>query len=327
MPPPLSIVICTRNRKARIVSTLQSIFLNAHAQFEVIVIDQSENEVTREAVQPFLNDVRFIYKKSTTKGLSIARNIGLSECRGSIIAFTDDDCRVTETWIKAILTEYETHPQIDAVFGKIFQGEISDISALDRNIDLAQAQRLQQVLPIAKKEETTYELYKDDANNLGFGHGANMSFRQSVFSRYGEFDEFLSAGASLGAWEDRDMGHRILAGGGQILYSPHVVVYHDHWREWPEVKRSFKNYGIGTGTAVNKYMRSGEWRSLPILGGWIVQLGIRQILSGIFKWQSWEKTIIGFSQIIYPCIGFLKGFRHPIDRQKKLFTNGKTNHE
>jgi glycosyltransferase involved in cell wall biosynthesis len=326
MTPDVSIVICTRNRNERIVSTLESIFENTWTKFEVIIIDQSVNESTQIAVQPFLADPRSTYKRTNTSGLSTARNIGLAEARGKIVAFTDDDCRVSNNWIESILREYAQHPAVVSIFGRIIPGDLSNASDLNQNFNLPQIKRLQQVLPIAKKDDLSYQLFQKNPNNLGFGHGANMCFKRSAFSKYGKFDEFLGAGAVLGAWEDRDMGHRILLGGGQILYSPDIVIYHDHWREWSEVKDAYKNYAIGTGTAVNKYIRSGNWASIGLLLGWVAQLGIRQVLSGIFKWQSLKKTYIGMSQIIYPWVGFMKGFKYNVDREKKVYTNKRTAH-
>lgn len=323
MTPDVSIVICTRNRNERITSTLESIFENTWTNFEVIIVDQSNNELTQKAVQPFLADPRSIYKRTNTSGLSKARNIGLSEARSKIIAFTDDDCRVSNNWLESILQEFTEHPAVTSVFGRIIPGELPNASDLSESFNFSQAKRLQQVLPIAKKDGMTHQLFKENPNNLGFGHGANMCFRRSAFSKYGVFDEYLGAGAVLGAWEDRDMGHRILLGGGQILYSPNIVIYHDHWREWPDVKDAYKNYAIGTGTAVNKYIRSGNWSSIFLLFDWIAQLGIRQVLSGILKWQSWQKIQIGISQIIYPWIGFMKGFKYNIDPQKKVYINGR----
>ncbi|MBE2220042.1 MAG: glycosyltransferase family 2 protein [Anaerolineae bacterium] len=326
MTPDVSIVICTRNRNERIKSTLESVFENTWTNFEVIIIDQSRDESTQTAVQPFLTDPRYIYKRTTTTGLSKARNIGLSEARGKIIAFTDDDCRVSANWVEAVLQEFAHYPAVTSIFGRIIPGDLPNAADLSESFNFSQAKRLQQVLPIAKKDDPAPHLFKENPNDLGFGHGANMCFRRSTFSKFGEFDEFLGAGAVLGAWEDRDMGHRILLGGGQILYSPDIVIYHDHWREWPEVKKAYKNYAIGTGTAVNKYIRSGNWSSIGLLFDWMAQLGVRQVFSGIFKWHSWKKTYIGLSQIIYPWVGLIKGFKYNIDPAKKLFINEKAEH-
>ena len=116
MIPEVSIVICTRNRCEQITSTLDSIFKNAFLYFEVIVIDQSTNESTQIAVQPFLTDPRLIYKRTNTSGLSKARNIGVSEAQGKIIAFTDDDCRVADNWIESIFQEFTNYPGVTSIF-------------------------------------------------------------------------------------------------------------------------------------------------------------------------------------------------------------------
>ncbi|MFO7679831.1 MAG: glycosyltransferase family 2 protein [Chloroflexota bacterium] len=323
MIPEISIIICTRNRNERIRSTLDSICQNQGCQFEVIVIDQSTNESTQIAVRPFLDDPRFIYKRTNTSGLSIARNIGIFEARGEIIAFTDDDCRVTNNWVESIVQEFRTHAIVDSVFGRIIPGILPAGSELKQDFNVDKAKRLQQVMPVAKKEEPTHKVYQESPHDLGFGHGANMCFRRSVFLRHGVFDEFLGAGAKLGAWEDRDMGYRILTDGGKILYSPNVVIYHDHWREWPEVKDAYKNYAIGTGTAVNKYVRIGNWGSIYLLFDWIIQMGIRQILSGLFKWQSWQKIYVGMMQLIYPWIGLWQSRQYAIDPHYRVYIGKK----
>lgn len=324
MTPDVSVVICTRNRNKRIVPTLESVAANTYLQFEVIIVDQSNNEITRDAVKPFLTDPRFRYKKTSTVGLSKARNIGINEANGKIIAFTDDDCRVAEDWLEAVCQAFEQNPSVTAVFGRIIPGELTNGLKSGTIVDQVEAKRIQQVLPIAKKETLTQQLYKENRFDLGFGHGANMCFLKSSFSQFGEFDEFLGAGAVLGAWEDRDIGYRMLSEGGQILYSPEAIVYHDHWREWDEVKVSYKNYAIGTGTAVTKYMRSGDWGSIRLIFDWMAQLGIRQIASGIFKWQSWKKTYIGLTQLLYPWEGFIKGFKYSVDPEKKIYTKKKS---
>src|SRR5690606_12453731 len=99
-PPRVSVVICTRNRGDSLVGTVQSILDNPHPSFEIIVVDQSTNDDTLTALQPFQADPRVCYIRSNTVGTGKARNIGLFAARGDIVAYTDDYCFVPKNWIQ-----------------------------------------------------------------------------------------------------------------------------------------------------------------------------------------------------------------------------------
>jgi len=323
MNPEIDIVIPTRNRGPLVVDSLKSLQENSFQNFQVWIVDQSTNALTANAVQSLVKgDARFSLISTNTKGADTARNIGIKAGMASIVAFIDDDCRVETNWIENLLHEYEQQPDISAIFGCVVPVEAPADFANQQEI--SKIKRLHQVLPMAKKDEAKHILYSDENRfNLGFGHGANMSFRRDTFTEVGLFDEYLGGGAPLKSWEERDIGYRILVDGGKILYSPTVIVYHEHWREWPDVRRAFIDYAIGAGAVVGKYMRCGDWQSIQILSEWIFQQGIKQIFSGIFKWKSLHKTRVGFLQLIYPWIGLWQSRNYVLDKKHCVFISKK----
>jgi glycosyltransferase involved in cell wall biosynthesis len=320
MEARIAVIIPTRNRGKLIENTLHSIQANTIQDLEVWVVDQSDDLTTANVVESFLKrDGRFSLISSKTKGVNVARNIGIKASSAPIIAFTDDDCRVADNWLEALLSEYEAYPDVDSIFGRIITDNTSTLVTQNDQTANAQIQRLRKMLPMAQKVSLEHKLFMNNRFNLGFGHGANMSFRRSAFEKFGLFDEFMGAGAPLRSWPERDIGYRILAGGGQILYSPVAYVHHDHWRQWKEVRNTFRNYGLGAGAAVGKYLRVGDWASIWLLIDWMLQHGVRQMLSGIFKWRSWQKTYIGLLQLVYPWVGLLLSMQYKIDRQQKIY--------
>lgn len=307
------------------MGTLKSLKANSFSNFKIWIVDQSDNPKTAEAVQPFLEeDNRFTLIRTNRRGADIARNIGINAGNASIVALIDDDCRVANNWLETLLTEYETDLTIDSIFGRVIPGHIPE--TFSQASDAVHIQKLQQVLPMAKKDSLKHKRYTKNRFDLGFGHGANMSFRRSVFEKIGLFDEYLGGGTPLCSWEEKDIGYRILASGGTILFSPNAVVYHDHWREWSGVRTAFRNYGIGAGAAVGKYFRLGDWASVKLLVDWMLQQGVRQILSGIFKWRSWQKIYVGFLQLVYPWLGLIYCLKYTIDPQSKVYTGLKSEH-
>jgi glycosyltransferase involved in cell wall biosynthesis len=122
-PIAISAVVCTRNRGASIVNTINSILANNHPSFGLVVIDQSTNLDTEEAIAPFQAEPRLRYVHSRTQGLGRARNIGLSLIQSPIAAFTDDDCTVPPNWLEKIAIAFDTHPRISIVFCNVEAAE------------------------------------------------------------------------------------------------------------------------------------------------------------------------------------------------------------
>ena len=313
----IDIVIPTRNRGDMIRATLESLQQSTAQNFQVWVVDQSTNEQTAVVVKQIAaHDSRFSLISTQSKGVNIARNIGILAGRAPIVALTDDDCIITKTWLETLLDDYEKNPQVDSIFGRVLPGVPDDAAG-----ESTEQKRLQQVLPMARKDDPEYQLFMGNRFNLGFGHGANMSFRRNAFAQYGLFDEYLGAGAPLRSWPERDMGYRILAKNGRILYSPNALIIHNHWREWAEVKRTYHNYAIGTGAAIGKYIRSNDYGSCVMLFEWIVDQGVRQVASGILKWRSWQKCYVGLQQIVLPWVGFILSLKYEVDPTQMVYVN------
>ena len=306
--PTIDVILCTRNRGGLLKATLESLRASTWADFQVYVIDQSTTDETQRWVKPVCDaDARFHYLPSKTKGLDFARNIGVQAGTGEIIAYVDDDCRVDPDWIKCILTEYANNPQAWSVFGRTIPGQ-------NLNTD-SEKSHLDQILPMAMVNHKERRVFENNVFDLGFGHGANMSFRRACFARIGMFDNLLGAGSLLRSWPERDFGYRILKTGGRIVYTPHALVHHDHFREWNEVQATYKNYAIGCGAAVGKYLRRKDFAAILLLLEWIWSQGIRQMVSGLLRWHSLKKISIGWSQIIYPFVGLWMGRQYRISEQ------------
>jgi glycosyltransferase involved in cell wall biosynthesis len=68
--------------------------------YEVIIVDGGSTDGTEELIKEFPN-IRFITEKE--HGLAYARNKGVELARGSIIAYTDDDCMVDKFWLRNLV--------------------------------------------------------------------------------------------------------------------------------------------------------------------------------------------------------------------------------
>jgi glycosyltransferase involved in cell wall biosynthesis len=94
MPPRFSVVIPVYNRANTVLPTLESVRDQAFHDFECIVVDDgSADGEELKAVVEGLDDHRFRYVRRENAGASAARNTGMDEAKGEIVAFLDSDDR------------------------------------------------------------------------------------------------------------------------------------------------------------------------------------------------------------------------------------------
>ena len=87
--PRISVVVCSLDGAAHIGRCLAALAAQRHDAFEVIAVDDGSTDATGSIA--VAAGARLVHHE-TPRGLSAARNAGLREARGAIVAFTDDDC-------------------------------------------------------------------------------------------------------------------------------------------------------------------------------------------------------------------------------------------
>jgi glycosyltransferase involved in cell wall biosynthesis len=211
--PALSVLVCTRNRGDKVGHALESILSNTFNDIELIVIDQSADDRTRDVVSHIADD-RVRYIRTATVGLAKSRNIAIKASRSETIVFTDDDCICEPDWLATIVAEFEADNSIAGIFGRVLpygesRGEMICACLMD-SLERCTVDR--PVVPY-----------------LVLGHGNNMSFKKSLFRKVGLFIESLGAGTAMKAGEDTELIYRALRLHMKFIYSPRTLVYHDNW--------------------------------------------------------------------------------------------------
>jgi glycosyltransferase involved in cell wall biosynthesis len=89
--PAISIIIPAYNVAPYIRETLESVFAQTFADYEVIVINDGspDTEAFEGAIEPYRNRIRYIRQENG--GASSARNAGLRAAQGKLVAFLDAD--------------------------------------------------------------------------------------------------------------------------------------------------------------------------------------------------------------------------------------------
>jgi GT2 family glycosyltransferase len=209
--PFLSVIICTLNRRNDLLRTLRYFTdEETYSQFEVIVIDQSDE--SDPMVQDLLakNSDRFQAVHRSEKHLAKARNIGIHRAKGEILVFVDDDVRIFPEFLAAhtaALIDAEVWGGTGPVFDPKTHKLVSAESLTHADIDDLNSGR--QVI------------HTDFAYDICTLAGGNMSIRRSAFEKIGDFDEFYE---NYG--DDVEISHRLKLAGGRLRYTPNAQLVH-----------------------------------------------------------------------------------------------------
>jgi SAM-dependent methyltransferase/CTP:molybdopterin cytidylyltransferase MocA len=115
--PKTSVVVNTYNRAAQVGKAIESVLSQSGVDLELVVVDDGSTDDT-QAVIAALADVRMRCVRRSNRGLSASRNVGAREARGDWLLFLDDDDRLCESALQALLTA-ATDPSCRVVVGGV----------------------------------------------------------------------------------------------------------------------------------------------------------------------------------------------------------------
>lgn len=220
--PLISVVVPTCDRPRTLIDSIESIIANDYpaSRFEIIVVDQSSDSKTRDAVEKkFSQNKNLTYLHSTIKCSSDSRNKGWQRAKGEIAAFTDDDAWVDRCWLSALAAAFKKYKKTIGMVGgrivPIFQGE----------------------KPAWLPPEREYLLPSFDYGGKMRSFPANaqpisvnLAIWRSVIEEIGGFDTRLGlkndAEIPYITGEDTYLGIKVRDAGYSIIYQPDAVAYH-----------------------------------------------------------------------------------------------------
>ena len=281
--PSISVVICTRNRPEALEKCLSSMRSLSPQPNEIVVVDNDPLSGLTQAVTAAFSEVRYIPEPRL--GLSAARNTGIRNCAGAIIAFTDDDVMVHPGWIGAIRGVLED-PDIIATTGLILPAELATEAQYTFQVDGLSWGWGYRALDFDRS-------FFNSTRHLGVpvwrvGAGANMAFQRKAFERLGFFDERLGAGAS-GCSEDSELWYRLLAEGYRCRYEPAAVVFHTHRSDWKGLSDQAYFYMRGHVAALLfQFDHYGHWgnlyRAFLAIPFQFMKLALRSLKRTVGRW-------------------------------------------
>jgi hypothetical protein len=304
--PRVSVIVATRNRADALANAVASILASEHPSFELIVMDQGDDERARSVIEAAA-DPRAIYVRDAERGQSAAINGALARARGALIAFTDDDCTVSPDWIAEVERAFDADPEAGVLFGVLRAAPHDPTESFIPGFEPAESRRL------AGRGDARFEVSR------GAPAGGDMAARAELFRRVGPFDPCLSPGGRFFTGADTDLQHRALRAGFAVLHEPACVV--THWGSRPlaggAAAKLVRGARFGRGAILAKELRLGEPRALARLAG-VVAGDLGTVAVSLVR----RGRLTGAGRMAHTLRGFVAGLRQPLDRRRGVFRCG-----
>jgi glycosyltransferase involved in cell wall biosynthesis len=221
--PFVSVIVATRNRAALLAETLDAVVAQRWPRdgFEIVVADNGSVDATRATVEAVANRgdapaVRYLHV--TAPGKSAAINHAITEARGELLAFTDDDVVPEPLWLERLAAAFE-QTRADFVAGRILP-----------NWETEPPRWLSPALygVLAVPDNGTERQHIRPGMSQGvMPIGANMAVRAAVVARIGGWRTDLGKlDGTLRTGEDHEFFLRLLAAGCTGAYEPTARVRH-----------------------------------------------------------------------------------------------------
>ena len=268
--PFISVVVPVYNEADDIEELILSLLALDYPadRHEIIIIDNGSTDNTLQIIKKY--PVTLLEEREK-RGASAARNKGIRQAKGEIIAFIDADCVATSDWLKKLVVDHD-----DLTIGA-FAGEVKGCEPVYTKVQAVYnfhrnlSPFIYQNLPngerqaVLKKRPPIYPLtalerlwarlgltnyhQKHSFPPMHTAPTANVAYRKAVFEEIGLFDLSLLRG------QDPDLAYRMqLHSNYRFHPAPEAIVYHKHETTFAQVFSHQQLYGLGWVLHIDKYV-------------------------------------------------------------------------
>src|SRR5262249_15655578 len=217
--PRVSVVVCAYNAADTLQDNLQSLQPLTYPDCEIILVNDGSRDKTSEIGHSHPR-VRVI--DTPNQGLSAARNVGLAEATGEIVAYTDADTRVDRDWLTFLVQPFLTSDVVGSGGPNVVPADDPPIA---------------QSIARAPGGPTHVLLADRIAEHVP---GCKMAFRREALLAIGGFNPIY-----LRAGDDVDVCWRLQARGWKIGFAAAALVWHHHRSSIKAYWRQQVGYGEG----------------------------------------------------------------------------------
>lgn len=216
----ITVILCTHNRARTLAKALESIATQALSQsigWEIVVVDNNSSDKTRQVIEDcrsrYPGRIRYVFEPQ--QGISYARNTGVRNAQGDILAFIDDDETASPGWLQNLTAN-------------LYSGEWSGAGGrILPQWNCPRPQWFSDRNALTMAPLVVFDPATEEGPLTQTPFGANMAFRKEMFDLHGGFRTDLGrVGKGLLSGEDTEFGGRLIAAGRRLRYEPTAVTYH-----------------------------------------------------------------------------------------------------
>lgn len=273
--PAITVAICTFNRCESLRVTLDSLASQTGVELssvDVLIIDNNSTDDTELVVDAFADRLPIRRVVELRQGLSHARNRSVSEFRGDVLLFADDDVRLGQTWLAAFKEAIRRFPDAEYFGGRIIP-EWS--GSRPRWVRDACVHLIDGVLVWFDHGQIT-RLFE---NGETAPFGASFGITRSLLDRLGGFRLDLGVGGQgLGRGEETEFLLRARASGASGVYVGEALSFHRVDRRRLTLGALYR-HGKACGRSQNAILETPR-RGTETAAAWFLARGLFQLAKG-----------------------------------------------
>ncbi|WP_246113299.1 glycosyltransferase [Segetibacter aerophilus] len=277
--PFISVIVCSYNGSATIRDTMEGLVKLKYPKFEVIVVNDGSKDNLAQIVSEY--PVKLI--NTSNRGLSSARNTGMYNAKGEILAYIDDDAYPDDHWLHYLAYAYNNSTHAAMGGPNIIPSEDGPIATCVANapggpVHVLETDEIAEHIP-----------------------GCNLSVRKDVLMKIGGFDPMYRA-----AGDDVDVCWRIQEAGYTIGFHPSALVWHHRRNSLKAYWKQQQGYGKAEALLESKWPEKYNgfghltWAGRIYGNGFTLPINVKK---GKVFHGTWGSAL--FQSVYQPAEGFL----------------------
>jgi glycosyltransferase involved in cell wall biosynthesis len=272
-----SLIVATRGRTRELTELFDSLLAQGVGRdgLEVIVVDQNGDDRLAPVIAGHADRLTLVWRRSDIANACHARNLGLAEARGEVVAFPDDDCLYPPGVLDHVARALAGDPGLAVLTGP----------AASPAGGLGSGRWRQDAGPI-------------DATNVWTSViEFNLFLRREVALALGGFDDRLGPGTPWGSAEGNDLVLRAIRAGHRAAYDPALRIIHPDKRLTDVARERAERYGRGLGFVLRRHaVPAPVWLSFLVrpLGGMALAAARGRLGDAAYYWGSFSGRLRGF---------------------------------
>jgi len=246
----ISLVVLTYNRTEGLTRCLDSIYKMRRDEisYEIVVVDDGSSVDNESIVNSFRNRLPVRYIKKKHGGVASARNFGIRESHGELIAFIADDYILPRNYLVDVTDFFENNHDAYVITHNIKASGPSMFRYV---------QRLYYELTLLQRFNAE-ELKSEVVSSFELPPSRAAVFRRDIFDLVGYFNnEFLTG-------EDGEFGMRMASKRVPVYFFPHKYI--EHWENKNLTGYLEQRIRYGRSFFRVIYTKNADSRTKPSLG-------------------------------------------------------------